>query len=124
MSDNYDDLAAQAERGDLAAKPGTVRRGAAASEEARRMLMEATGAATLSDAMTLAMGRPPVGAEKNGASPVVRSRVPAALKAQVVAQAAREHRNESDIVRDALVAYLTPKSVKVTARGAAKRQRA
>lgn len=53
----------------------------------------------------LAMGRPPVGA-KRGPSPVVRARVPQALKDRVHDLAQREQRDESDIVRAALAAYI------------------
>ena len=53
----------------------------------------------------MAMGRPAVGTS-SGASPVVRARVPQALKDRVGALAQREHRKESDIVREALAAYV------------------
>ena len=41
-----------------------------------------------------------------GSSPVVRARVPEALKRAVAAIADQEHRKESDIVREALAAYV------------------
>lgn len=104
-TDKYDELAARAERGELTVKPGTIRRGAAAAAEARSALMAATGAATPQEAVQLAMGRPPVGA-KRGPSPVVRARVPQALKDRVHDLAQREQRDESDIVRAALAAYV------------------
>lgn len=105
MSTNYDDLAARAERGDLTVKPGTVRRGAEAAAEAQRSLIEATGATSADELTRIVLGRPSIGA-KAGASPVVRARVPQALKDRVVELAEREHRNESDVVRDALAAYV------------------
>lgn len=110
MSTDYDDLAARAERGELTAKPGTVLRGDAARADARNALMEATGADTLQDAVRLAMGRPPAGARR-GPSPVVRARVPQELKDRVHALAAREQRDESDIVREAVAAYLEKRRV-------------
>ncbi len=47
MSTNYDELSARAERGDLSVKPETVRRGADATAEAQRSLVDATGARNL-----------------------------------------------------------------------------
>ena len=105
MTTNYDDLAARAERGELTVKPGTVLRGADAADEARRSLMDATGAADLDELTHIVLGRPSVGTS-SGASPVVRARVPQALKDRVAAVAKREHRKESDVVRDALAAYV------------------
>ena len=58
----------------------------------------------------IAVGRPRVGA-KAGQSPVVRARVPQELKAGVAALAERENRAESDIVRDAVAAYVEMKRV-------------
>lgn len=105
MSTKYDDLAARAERGELTVKPGTVRRGADAAAEAQRLLMEATGATTAGDAARIALGRPSLGAA-GGASPVVRARVPQALKDQVTELAKRKHVKESDVVREALAAWV------------------
>ncbi|RWZ68725.1 ribbon-helix-helix protein, CopG family [Labedella populi] len=56
------------------------------------------------------MGRPPVGT-KRGPSPVVRARVPQALKDRLHALAERENRDESDIVREALAAYVKVRQV-------------
>lgn len=106
MSTNYDDLAERAARGDLTIKPGTVRRGPQAADEAQRLLMAATGAETVDNLTRIVLGRPNVG-EKRGASPVVRARVPQALKDRIAAVAERENRKESDVVRDALAAYVT-----------------
>jgi len=103
-ADKYDELAARAERGELAVKPGTIRRGADAAADAQRALMEATGATSLKEATKLAIGRPPAGTGR-GPSPVVRARVPQALKDRVLDLAQREQRDESDIVRAALAAY-------------------
>lgn len=109
MSTKHEALARRAERGELAVKPGTVRRGDdAAHEEMQRLLMEATGTTTVEDATKLAVGRPRIGA-KAGASPVVRARVPQVLKEGVTALAQREHRAESDVVREALAAYVEMK---------------
>ncbi len=106
MSTNYDKLAERGERGDLKVKPGTVRRGPEAADEAQRLLMDVTGATSADELTRIVLGRPNVGA-KGGASPVVRARVPQALKDRVAAIAEREHRKESDVVRDALAAYVT-----------------
>ena len=106
---DYDDLAARAERGELHVKPGTVLRGAAAADEGRRALMDATGATDPDELTRIVLGRPAVGAP-GGTSPVVRARVPQALKDRVSALAAREQRKESDVIRDALAAYVELRS--------------
>lgn len=103
MSD-YDELARRAEAGELTVKPGTVRRGPEAAEAARAALLDATGTTSLEDATRVAVGRPSLGHE--GRSPVVRARVPQALKDRVQQLAATQHRKESQIVRDALAAYV------------------
>lgn len=105
MSTKYEELAARAERGDLKVKPGTVRRGADAAAEAQRSLMEAAGATNVDELTRIVLGRPSVG-ETGGPSPVVRARVPQALKDRVAEIAERDHRKESDVVRDALAAYV------------------
>jgi hypothetical protein len=111
MSDSrYDDLATRAERGELTIKPGTVLRGEPARSAARDALMEATGAGTVPQAATLAVGRPRAGTGR-GPSPVVRARVPQELKDRVQAIAAHEHRDESDIVREAVAAYVALRQV-------------
>lgn len=105
MNETYEDLAARAERGELTVEPGTVRRGGAARREAVAALMKATGATTPREAVRLGKGRPRVGAER-GPSPVLRARVPQELKDDVRALARREHRDESEIVREAVAAYV------------------
>lgn len=105
MNTNYDELAARAERGELSVKPGTACRGSEAASEAQRSLIEATGAMSTDEMTRIALGRPALGA-RAGASPVVRARVPQALKDRVTELAEREHRKESDVVRDALAAYV------------------
>jgi hypothetical protein len=105
MSNEYEELAAMAERGELKVKPGTVKRGAASRAAAQAAFMNATGAESLDEAMTLGLGRPPVGSER-GPSPQVRARVTPGTKRQVRWIAAQQHRSESDIVRDALAAYV------------------
>ena len=105
MEPDYEALADAAERGELIPDPATILRGPAATAEARRVLLEASGAADLEELTRMAMGRPVVGSTP-GASPVVRARVPQALKDRIDALAQREHRKESDIVREALAAYV------------------
>lgn len=101
---DYDELARHAEHGGLVVKPGTVRRGPEAAEAARTALMAATGATTAEEATRIAVGRPALGQE--GKSPVVRARVPQALKDRLHQIAQEQHRNESEIVREALIAYI------------------
>lgn len=99
----YDDLAAQAENGQLQIIPNTIKRGADAS--ATEALRAATGAATDAEITTLALGRPRAGT-KNGPSPTVRARVPETLKNRVTAISQSEHRDESDIIRTATANYV------------------
>ena len=105
MNTNYDKLAERAERGELSVKPGTVRRGPKAAEEAQRLLMEATGATSADELTRIALGRPTLGS-KGAASPVVRARVSPALKDRVAELAERENRQELEVVRDALDAFV------------------
>ncbi len=105
MSTNYDNLSERAERGALKVEPGTVRRGQEAAAEAQRLFMDATSTLDTDELTRVVLGRPTVGA-KGGESPVVRARVPQALKDRVAAIAEREQRKESDVVRDALAAYV------------------
>lgn len=101
---DYDELALRAEHGGLSVKPGTVRRGPEAAEAARAALLEATGTETVQEATRIAVGRPALGGE--GKSPVVRARVPQALKDRLHQIAQAQHRKESEIVREALIAYV------------------
>lgn len=101
---DYEELARRAEHGGLTVKPGTVRRGPEAAEAARAALMGATGATTVEEAARIAVGRPALG--HGGKSPVVRARVPQALKDRLHQIAQEQHRNESEIVREALIAYV------------------
>lgn len=109
MNTDYGDLTDRVARGDVAIKPGTIRRGpaaAAAAAAAQSTLMEATGTSTIEELTRVAQGRPPLGAEP-GASPVVRARVPKELKDRVSELAHRDHVKESDIIRRALALYTT-----------------
>lgn len=102
--DKYEELASRAEHGELAVKPGTIRHGEDAASTAREALMDATGTDTVEEATRIAVGRPALGRE--GRSPVVRARVPQALKDQVQQIADHQHRKESEIVREALADYV------------------
>lgn len=57
--------------------------------------MDAAGTTDLEELTHIVLGRPSIGT-RPGASPVVRARVPQALKDRVAAVAKREHRKESD----------------------------
>lgn len=105
MSNTYDDLAARAERGELAVKPGTIRQGPRASADARNLLLETTGATTIDELTKMALGRPTVGDDR-GESPVVRTRVSRTLKDCLAAIAKRDGRKESEVIREALAEYV------------------
>ena len=49
MNTGYEKLADRAERGELRVKPGSVRRGSEAADEAQRLLMDAAGAVSVDD---------------------------------------------------------------------------
>ncbi|RIQ13243.1 ribbon-helix-helix domain-containing protein [Jiangella rhizosphaerae] len=51
-------------------------------------------------------GRPALTPGARGHSPEVRARVPEELRDRLVAQASREHRKPSELIRDALERYL------------------
>lgn len=106
MADKYEELSAQAESEGLAVKPNSIRRGAGAARDGQELLIAATRAKTLEEAVQLAMGRPRAGSDKTGASPTIRARVPQALKDGVRAVAEAEGRDESEVVRTAVAAYV------------------
>jgi hypothetical protein len=101
----FAEFAEMAERGELVGVPGTLKRGEDAAAEGRRLLLEMTGAATVEDAIRVGAGRPRLG-EQVGPSPTIRARVPWALKAEVEALARKQNRRESEIIREAIAAYL------------------
>ncbi|MBW0254418.1 MULTISPECIES: ribbon-helix-helix protein, CopG family [unclassified Cellulomonas] len=100
----YDELADRAQRGEMTSKPGTARRGPSAAEAGRQMLMQATGQNDPDEAVRVALGRPRLGSE--GPSPVWKVRASAQLDAQVRAAAAARHVPMSQLVREAVAAYL------------------
>jgi hypothetical protein len=104
MMNDYEELATRAANSELTVKPGTVLRGSAASKAGQQALMQATAAATPTEAVRIALGRPQLGHE--GRSPVVRARVPKTLKAEVTELAAVQGRRESEIVREAVATYV------------------
>jgi len=102
--DEFSELADMAERGMLRPVPGTMLRGEAAARHGRSLLMTATGTTNLQDATKVALGRPRVGSE--GPSPVWRVRASARLDAEVRAAALRRGVTISQVVRDAVAAYV------------------
>lgn len=102
---DYDELARRAERGELAVVPGTVKRGAAAVADANDMLLTATGAATIDEAATLALGRPRLdAATTEGRTWKVRTTT--ALDDEVRRVAAERHVSVSQLVREAVASYV------------------
>jgi hypothetical protein len=77
---------------------------AEATQAGRALMEELLGSP---EAVERAMGRPTVdGTMAAGKSPIVQVRISRELKGKLKARADAEHRNTSDLVRDALVAYL------------------
>lgn len=110
----YVDLAAQAEAGQLAPKPGTIRRGSAAAEAAQRALMDATGTDTIAEAVTIARGRPRLDAA--APSEVTwKIRTTAVLDEQAQAAARTLGITRSQLIRDAVANYVPTLAVKTKA---------
>lgn len=105
MSTDYEALALRAERGELDPIKRTELHGADAAAAGRAMLINATGADSIEDAISMTLGRPRVG-EERGVSPTIRARVPRALKESLAALAKQDQRPESDIIREAVAQYI------------------
>ena len=102
---DYAELASRAERGELAVLPGTVKRGAAAVEEAHDMLLAATGAASIDEAAVIALGRPRLDAvAAEGRTWKVRTTT--ALDDEVRRVAAERRISVSQLVREAVANYV------------------
>lgn len=77
---------------------------ATATQDGRRLMEELLGSP---EAVERAMGRPRVdGSMTAGHSPVRQVRLPRDLDALLTARATAEHRKRSEVIREALVAYL------------------
>ena len=102
--DEFDELADMAERGVLEPVSGTELRGRAAAQQGRSLLMTVTGTTALGEATRVALGRPRLDAA--GPSQVWRVRAGARLDAEARAAADRRGITISQMVRDAVAAYL------------------
>ncbi len=107
MSDDmkrYDELADRAERGEL--KPvGQVKRGAAAAAAGQAMLLRATGATSLDEAVEVTMGRPRLGEGRPTVQPW-KVKPTAELDAAARRLAQEQGMTLSQLVRDATRDYL------------------
>ncbi|CAN5222301.1 hypothetical protein BH09ACT6_BH09ACT6_15820 [soil metagenome] len=103
---NFDELARQAEQGELEVIPGTTLSGAAAAGAGRQVLLEATGASSLEEATSIALGRPRLSAIGNGPSPVWKVRATENLDAKVTQMAGRRGVTKSRVIREAVEEYL------------------
>jgi len=102
---NYDDLAAQAEAGQLVPKPGTTLRGRAAAQAGQRALMNATGADTVAAATAIALGRPRLtAAAPSGVTWKVRTTPD--LDGEARNAAAAQGISISQLIRDAVAAHV------------------
>lgn len=102
---DYDDLAARAERSELAPLPGTQLRGEEAAEHARAALLAATGAHTLDDAVIIARGRPRLDTEES-VGPMWKVRSTKPLDQKISQLAKRRGVSKSQILREAAAAYV------------------
>jgi len=82
-----------------------IRRSEGGFEDTRRYIREATGAATDTQAIRIAVGRPRLGHDR-GPSPSVRVRVTPQMRDQLAARAQHEGRTVSEVVRSATEEYL------------------
>lgn len=103
---NYDELSAMAEAGELQVKPGTTLSGDAAAEYGRQALMDATGAATVDEAVTIALGRPRLEAAESPAPVTWKVRTTAGLDQAAKAAAQERGVSVSQLVRDAVASYV------------------
>ena len=84
--------------------------GAEMVTRARRMLMEATGASTLDEAVQLALGRPTLAEAGRGPSPTWRLRTTPALDAAVRREAKERGISVSTLIREAVAEHIRPAS--------------
>lgn len=100
----YDDLATAAENGQLTPIPRTTLHGQDATEQARALLMQATGASTHQEAAHLALGRPRLGEHRDTRQ--WRVRATPDLDAALTATASRQGITPSEAIRRAVAAYI------------------
>ena len=109
MNMDYEHMATRAERGELRVTPGTVRQGKAAAASGRAMLEAAGYDVDALEERLAKGGRPRLDGQPTGVgerSPRLNVSIPADLNAQVTERANATGATRSDIVRDALTAYL------------------
>lgn len=102
---DYSDLAERAEQGELASIPGTQTHGASAADSARAALLAATGADTIGDAVTIALGCPRLESGVVG-GPVWKMRSTKGLDQKVSQLAKSREVSKSQILREAAAAYV------------------
>lgn len=99
---DWDALSEAAQRGELA-PTGAAVIGAAAAEQGRTALLNATAAATVEEATRIALGRPRLGEQRE--THMWRVRTTAHLDATLASIAQREGRSRSEIIRAAVAEY-------------------
>jgi hypothetical protein len=106
MTDTYDwnDLALQAESGQLLPVKGSELRGESAAQSCRGALLQATGADTMEEAKHIALGRPRLDSQSS-ISVTWKVRASAQLDDIVDDIARREGRTRSALIRDAVAEY-------------------
>ncbi|NLC98190.1 MAG: ribbon-helix-helix protein, CopG family [Actinomycetales bacterium] len=102
---DYEEMADRAEAGLLKPKGAPVRGGDAA-QAGRELLLRATETNDLENAVRLAVGRPPLGANQTPPSKTWRVKAPAELDAALRELAAERGVGLSEIVREATLDYL------------------
>jgi hypothetical protein len=85
-------------------EPGPVVRGSAAAEYGAGLLRDATGEDTLEEAVAVALGRPRLG--ETADTTVWKVKAPRLLDARVRSLAALRGTTRSQVIRDAVAAYM------------------
>lgn len=101
---DWDALAEKAEAGALATVEGTALRGTDAARDARETLMAVTDTDTIEEATKVALGRPPLDAERRE-NVTWKVRAPAQLDDIAADIARREGKTLSALIRDAVADY-------------------
>jgi len=102
-SRDYRGLLERIEDGGIRPIPGSERRGEASAAQGRQILMEATGTASLDEAMQVALGRPRKTAVRTR---TVKAVMPEPMAARVQALARQRQVSTAQVLRTATAEYL------------------
>jgi len=103
MDRDYRALLAKIDSGEVSTIPGTEHHGEAAAAQGKRLLMDATGTATIDEAVSVALGRP-----RKEAIPTttVKAVMPEPMVERVHRLAQRQKVSAAQVLRTATAEYL------------------